>query len=133
MQQRGWRLLVKKTFDKVAAATVLGATLPITLPIAAAIRATMGSPVLYKQPRGGFGGSRFDIVKFRTMRHARPGEELFTSDAQRLTAVGRFLRASSLDELPQFLNVLRGEMSFVGPRPFVARYLDRLLEARGMG
>lgn len=125
VQQRGWRLLVKKTLDKVAATTILGVTLPITVPIAAAIRLTMGSPVFYSQPRGGFGGSRFRIVKFRTMRNAKPDEPLFTSDAQRLTSVGRFLRATSLDELPQLWNVLRGEMSMVGPRPFVAQYLER--------
>lgn len=127
MQQRGWRLFVKKAFDKTAAATILGVTLPISLPVAAAIRITMGSPVLFSQERPGLKTKRFRIVKFRTMRHPTEQEKqaIFKSDGDRLTRLGKFLRATSLDELPQLLNVLRGDMSLVGPRPLLVQYLAR--------
>ena len=124
-QQRGWRLLIKKGLDKVAAVTILGATLPVTLPVAAAIRLSMGAPIFFSQERGGLGGGRFRIVKFRTMRAPTAKEAQFVSDGARLTRVGKLLRATSLDELPQLWNVLRGDMSIVGPRPFVAQYLSR--------
>ena len=80
---------------------------------------TLGSPVFFRQERAGKGGRSFRILKFRTMRE---GEG---TDAERLTRVGRFLRASSLDEVPELINVLRGEMSLVGPRPLPVRYLPR--------
>ncbi|MBO7655742.1 MAG: sugar transferase [Kiritimatiellae bacterium] len=84
---------------------------------ACAVRVGMGSPVLFRQERPGLNGKPFRLLKFRTMR---PGEG---SDAERLTRFGRFMRATSLDELPELLNVLKGEMALVGPRPLLMRYL----------
>ena len=96
---------------------------PLWVPLAAAVaclvRLSLGAPVLFRDVRAGRGGRPFTLVKFRSMR-AGPG-----SDATRLTRVGRFLRASSLDEIPELINVLRGEMSLVGPRPLPIRYLPR--------
>jgi lipopolysaccharide/colanic/teichoic acid biosynthesis glycosyltransferase len=86
----------------------------------------MGRPVLFRQDRPGLHGQPFRLAKFRTMRHPRPGEEGPDADAARLTRTGRFLRATSIDELPTLLNVLRGDMSLVGPRPLLlVRYLPR--------
>lgn len=85
----------------------------------------IGRPVLFKQRRPGRGGRSFTMFKFRTMREPGPGESRFLSDANRLTALGAFLRKSSLDELPELLNVLRGEMSIVGPRPLLESYLSK--------
>ncbi len=95
------------------------------LAVALSIRLMMGSPVLFRQRRPGRGGVPFTLLKFRTMtREAGPdGAEL--PDAQRLTALGRMLRRLSLDELPQLVNVLRGDMSLVGPRPLLMEYLPR--------
>lgn len=98
--------------------------LPLALIVALLVRWKLGSPVLYRQARGGFRGRRFDIVKFRSMTdECYPSGELLP-DAVRLTRFGRFLRSTSLDELPCFWNVLKGDMALVGPRPFIADYLD---------
>lgn len=83
----------------------------------------MGRPILFRHVRAGRGGSPFEILKFRTMRPPRSGEALYLSDQDRLTPLGRFLRATSIDELPELLNVLRGHMSLVGPRPLPTEYL----------
>ena len=93
--------------------------------LALAIRLSMGSPVLFRQDRPGYQGKVFRLVKFRTMGEPRPGEEAPAHDGVRLTALGRFMRATSLDELPTLYNVLRGEMGLVGPRPLLTQYLDR--------
>lgn len=113
---------VKRGVDVAAAALGLAVTAPVQLATAGLVLATMGSPVLFRQPRPGKDGVVFELVKFRTMRHP---DAIRTSDADRLTGVGRFLRATSLDELPTLLNVLKGEMSLVGPRPLLVEYLDR--------
>ncbi len=114
---------MKRVFDFVAA---LLALLLLTLPLLALawlIRRNLGSPVLFRQVRPGLQGRPFTMVKFRTMTNERgPGGALLP-DAQRLTPFGRFLRASSLDELPELWNVLKGEMSLVGPRPLLMEYL----------
>jgi len=93
--------------------------------IAALVRLTLGSPVIYRQTRPGLNGHLFEIYKFRTMRDRRRADGALLPDRLRITAVGRFLRRTSLDELPELINVLRGEMSLVGPRPLLIEYLDR--------
>ena len=117
--------MAKRALDVTAAAAGLVATSPITVPAALAIRATMGSPVLFRQQRPGLHGKPFEMCKFRTMRSPKPGEDALATDGQRLTALGKFLRSTSIDELPTLLNVLRGDMSLVGPRPLLMRYLER--------
>jgi len=110
--------MLKRAVDVVGAALgLLVAALPM-LVIAAAVRATMGAPVLFRQVRPGLHGELFELVKFRTMRDGHG------SDADRLTRLGRWLRTTSLDELPELWNVLRGDMSLVGPRPLLVEYLD---------
>lgn len=115
----------KRVFDVTASAAALTALSPLLLTVALIIRAKLGSPVLFFQERPGKNGVPFRLVKFRTMRPS-PGKEASPgSDASRLTPTGRFLRAASLDELPELWNVLKGEMSLVGPRPLLMQYLDR--------
>jgi lipopolysaccharide/colanic/teichoic acid biosynthesis glycosyltransferase len=110
--------------DVVVACVVGTLTLPLTAVTAAMVRLRMGRPVLFRQVRPGKDGRPFTMVKFRTMLHADPTAEIVT-DEQRLTPLGRLLRASSLDELPTLWNVLSGDMSLVGPRPLLMAYLDR--------
>jgi sugar transferase EpsL len=110
----------KRLIDSSAASFLFIATAPLSALAALAILATMGRPILYRQTRTGIGGRLFTLLKLRTMLS---GHGL--SDEARLTPVGRFLRATSLDELPQLWNVLRGDMSLVGPRPLLPEYLQR--------
>src|SRR5574338_309710 len=86
---------------------------------------TEGRPVFFRKPRGGYRGSVFSVYKFRTMREAYDAQGRPLPDEQRISKLGHFLRATSIDELPELLHVLRGEMSLVGPRPLMARYLER--------
>jgi lipopolysaccharide/colanic/teichoic acid biosynthesis glycosyltransferase len=109
----------KEVLDRVAAAIALLLLLPFLLVAMALTWLTLGSPVLFRQARPGLHGKLFGILKFRTMRSGA------ASDGERLTRVGRFLRAASLDELPELWNVLKGEMSLVGPRPLLPEYLPR--------
>jgi lipopolysaccharide/colanic/teichoic acid biosynthesis glycosyltransferase len=114
---------VKRVFDFVAASLAL---LMLALPLLALawlIRRKLGSPVLFRQVRPGLQGRPFTMVKFRTMTDERGADGALQPDAQRLSPFGRFLRASSLDELPELWNVLKGEMSLVGPRPLLMEYL----------
>lgn len=114
---------MKRLFDCVAA---LLALLLLALPLLVMvwlIRRKLGSPVLFRQVRPGLHGQPFTMVKFRTMTDERGPDGSLLPDAQRMTPFGRFLRASSLDELPELWNVLRGEMSLVGPRPLLMEYL----------
>lgn len=124
MASLGYRI-AKRTIDIIGSTTGLMLTSPLTIPAAVAIRVTMGSPILFRQQRPGQGGKPFHILKFRTMRHLRPGEDMLASDGDRITRLGHFLRQTSIDELPTLLNVLKGDMSLVGPRPLLMRYLDR--------
>jgi lipopolysaccharide/colanic/teichoic acid biosynthesis glycosyltransferase len=93
--------------------------------LAVAVRARLGAPVFFRQQRPGLGGDSFTLIKFRTMTDARAPDGTLLPDADRLTPFGRWLRATSLDELPELLNVLRGDMSLVGPRPLLPQYLQR--------
>lgn len=114
----------KRMVDIAVAGTALTLSLPIQLAVAAAVRVNLGSPVLFQQQRPGKDERIFTLYKFRTMRDADPQRGLET-DAQRLTKFGRFLRSTSLDELPELWNVVKGDMSLVGPRPLLVRYLER--------
>ena len=109
--------------DALLSAVLLAVFSPVLLVTAAAVRWNLGSPILFRQTRIGRGGRPFEMVKFRTMRDALDAEGRPLPDAQRLTSLGKFLRATSLDELPELVNVLRGEMALVGPRPLLPDYL----------
>ena len=98
---------------------------PVLLVLALLVRVNLGSPVLFRQTRPGLRGEPFTVLKFRTMRDALGPDGQPLPDCDRLTRFGRFLRATSLDELPELINALRGEMSLVGPRPLLMQYLDR--------
>jgi lipopolysaccharide/colanic/teichoic acid biosynthesis glycosyltransferase len=117
--------MVKQTIDIVGSASVLVLVSPVMAGIAAAIWLTMGRPILYRQARPGLHERPFRVWKFRTMTEARDARGGLLPDSERLTALGRWLREWSLDELPQFVNVLTGDMSLVGPRPLLLRYLSR--------
>jgi len=120
--------VIKRVFDvSVAGAILVAGALPM-LVIAVLIRVAMGSPVLFRQVRPGKDKKLFTLYKFRTMADDRDGDGWPLPDGRRLTRLGRFLRATSLDELPQLWNVLKGEMSLVGPRPLLTRYLPHYSE-----
>jgi lipopolysaccharide/colanic/teichoic acid biosynthesis glycosyltransferase len=114
---------VKRLFDISVAGVALVLLSPLLLIVALAVRLTMGRPVLFRQRRPGLHGEPFELVKFRTMRQPSGADIAVAEDELRLTRLGRFLRASSLDELPELWNVLKGEMSLVGPRPLLMQYL----------
>jgi lipopolysaccharide/colanic/teichoic acid biosynthesis glycosyltransferase len=121
---RGGYDRAKRAIDIAVAGIGILLTWPIQLLIAALIRIKMGGPVLFRQNRPGLNGQVFELIKFRTMRNENPARGL-VDDADRLTSFGRFLRSTSMDELPTLLNVLRGDMSLVGPRPLLVSYLER--------
>ena len=121
----GCSKLIKSILDKLVAAIALLIFSPILLTVAIAIYIRMGRPIFFTQPRPGKDSKIFTFYKFRTMTDERDADGNLLPDAQRLTAVGQFLRKTSLDELPQLWNVLIGDMSLVGPRPLLVRYLDR--------
>lgn len=98
---------------------------PVFVVIVVAVRLSMGGSVFFRQRRPGLRGQPFTMLKFRTMTDARDAQGQLLPDSERLTATGRFLRATSADELPELINVLKGEMSLVGPRPLLTEYLDR--------
>ncbi len=114
---------LKRVLDILLSAVALVVLLPFLLLIALLIRLTMGSPVLFRQQRPGLHGKPFTLYKFRTMTNARDEQGNLLPDEQRLTRLGRFLRSTSLDELPELWNVLKGDMSLVGPRPLLMEYL----------
>lgn len=113
---------MKRLFDIFVAGISLLLLWPLLLVIALLVRRQMGSPILFRQVRPGLYGRPFELVKFRSMRPPKEGCQP-AADAERLTRFGRFLRASSVDELPELWNVLRGDMSLVGPRPLLMEYL----------
>jgi lipopolysaccharide/colanic/teichoic acid biosynthesis glycosyltransferase len=118
-------MAAKRGVDLVAGGSALIVVAPGLALIAAAIRISMGRPVLYRQERPGLAGETFQIVKFRTMSQARDADGRLLQDEERITRLGQWLRKVSLDELPELVNVVRGEMSLVGPRPLVKAYLPR--------
>ena len=114
---------MKRCFDLVVAVVALLALAVPLLVLVWLVRSKLGSPVFFRQVRPGLHGQPFEMVKFRTMTDERGADGALLPDAQRLTSFGRFLRASSLDELPELWNVLKGDMSLVGPRPLLMEYL----------
>lgn len=119
---------VKRILDVTFACVFLFLLSPVLLLTALLVRIKLGSPVIFRQTRGGLYGREFMILKFRTMTDKRDGEGRLLPDSERLTRFGRFLRRTSIDELPQLINILRGEMSFVGPRPQLAEFLPHYTE-----
>lgn len=117
--------MLKRAFDVLAVIVTLPLWVPVVAVVALLVRSKLGAPVFFRQRRPGLNGRVFELVKFRTMRDARDPAGRLLPDAERLTSFGRWLRASSLDELPELWNVLRGDMSLVGPRPLLVEYLPR--------
>lgn len=113
----------KRAMDLVGAGVGLALTAPVLVGASAAILLTDGRPILFRQHRVGRGGKQFEILKFRSMRNGSAGLQVSSDRDPRITKVGALLRRAKVDELPQLLNVLRGEMSLVGPRPEVPRYV----------
>lgn len=116
---------IKRIFDVVMAIVLLILLFPLLIILALMVRIELGSPILFEQERPGWRGHRFKMYKFRTMTDDLDENGNLRSDADRLTLFGKFLRNYSLDELPELVNVLRGEMSLVGPRPLLMHYLER--------
>ena len=114
---------MKKIFDFTVALGALAILSPVLGVVAIIVRAQLGAPVLFCQTRPGLQGKPFSILKFRTLTNVRDSQGNLLPDAQRLTRFGRFLRSTSLDELPELFNVLKGDMSLVGPRPLLMEYL----------
>jgi len=116
---------LKRFLDILISTLILVTTFPLLLVVTILIRVIIGPPILFKQERPGIRNKPFICYKFRTMTDSRDSEGNLLPDSDRLTRLGRFLRNTSLDELPELFNVLRGDMSLVGPRPLLMQYLDR--------
>ena len=116
---------MKRFFDLLVSLLLMILLSPLMLVIAILVRIKLGRPVLFSQARPGLHGKLFNIYKFRTMHDLYGPDGQLLPDGERLTSFGRFLRASSLDELPELFNVIKGEMSLVGPRPLLPAYLER--------
>ena len=125
MCQTGIYQFIKRTIDAATALILLLLLSPLLFVFALAVRLKLGSPVFFCQSRSGRNGEAFTILKFRTLTESRDINGRLLDDESRMTPFGKLLRHWSLDELPSLLNILRGQMSFVGPRPFVVDYLDR--------
>jgi sugar transferase EpsL len=115
----------KRVFDFAVSSMAIVLLSPLFLIVAILVRMSFGRPILFRQNRPGMNAKSFTLLKFRTMTHERDAKGELLPDAQRLTVLGRFLRSTSLDELPELINIIRGEMSLVGPRPLLSEYLDR--------
>lgn len=120
-----YRVFGKRVLDVIIATLAMIFLFPSLMLFAILIRITMGAPMLFRQQRPGLHSKPFTSYKFRTMIEARDSKGNLLPDKERLTSLGKFLRSTSMDELPELFNVLRGEMSLVGPRPLLMRYLDR--------
>lgn len=124
MRLRAGKDAVKRYFDLTVATGGLVVLLPLIVVLAIAVRLCHGSPILFAQERPGLHGDKFRLYKFRTMTDSTDASGNLLPDSERLTALGRFLRSASLDELPELWNVVRGDMSLVGPRPLLVQYLS---------
>ncbi len=125
MINTGYRRFGKRLFDLVLCIAVAVPICLVLLTLAVLVRLELGPPVFFRQQRPGLHGTPFVLLKFRTMTDARDADGNLLLDDQRLTRLGRLLRGTSLDELPELWNVLKGDMSLVGPRPLLMQYLDR--------
>ncbi len=128
MSTKSIYLVAKRVLDVAASAGGLALLSPVFLTIAAAVRLMSPGPVFFVQERMGRGGHAFRLLKFRTMTPGTPGPQVTSANDARITPLGRVLRRYKLDELPQLLNVIRGDMSLVGPRPEVRKYTERFPE-----
>jgi sugar transferase EpsL len=117
--------LCKRIFDVLFSLIVLVLLSPLMFIISVALLCTQGTPIFFKQERPGLEGRLFKLIKFRTMQNHSAQADNLLADEYRITGLGRFLRRTSLDELPEFINVLVGNMSVVGPRPLLVQYLER--------
>lgn len=117
-------MIVKRIFDLLVAGTALILLSPLLLAVMIAVRVKLGTPILFRQVRPGRNARPFELIKLRTMTDARGPDGAFLPDEVRLTRFGRVLRSTSLDELPSLINVIKGQMSLVGPRPLLMQYLD---------
>ena len=115
--------ILKRAFDVTAALGGLIILSPIMLVVAVLIRTNLGSPILFRQKRIGKDNKEFEMMKFRTMKNTTDKSGKLLSDAERLTKFGKFIRSTSIDELPELINILKGEMSLIGPRPLLIEYL----------
>lgn len=115
--------MIKRLFDITAASAALVVLSPVYAAVAYKVKKNLGSPVLFRQTRPGLDGKPFEMIKFRTMKDATDAEGNPLPDSERLTTFGKMLRSSSLDELPELWNVVKGDMSLVGPRPLLMEYL----------
>ena len=114
---------MKRAFDLIVLVLALPILLPVLVLLVLLVRLNLGSPVFFRQKRPGYSGNIFEMIKFRTMTNDRDSENNLLADSERLTRFGKLLRSTSLDELPELWNVLRGEMSLIGPRPLLIEYL----------
>jgi lipopolysaccharide/colanic/teichoic acid biosynthesis glycosyltransferase len=124
--------MLKRTMDLLGAVSALIVLSPLIAGSALAVGLSMGRPLIFRQRRPGLNGQPFEMIKFRTMSDAYDARGNLLPDGERLTKVGRFLRSSSMDELPELWNVLKGEMSLVGPRPLLMAYLERYTPEQAM-
>ena len=122
---------MKRLIDILGSALLITLLSPVFLLVAMVVRCKLGSPVIFRQQRPGLGAAPFVVLKFRTMTDARDGQGNLLPDAERLTPVGMWIRSHTLDELPQLWNVLRGDMSLVGPRPLLTQYVERYTPEQG--
>ena len=120
--------IIKRTFDFVSASLLLIAICPVFIILVILVRSKIGSPVFFRQVRSGKGMKSFELIKFRTMTNAKDAEGNLLPDDQRRVPFGAWLRSSSLDELPELLNIIKGDMSVIGPRPLYPKYNDYYTE-----
>lgn len=123
-----YRIFIKRIIDIIISLIALLLLWPLFIIIAILIKIDDKGPVFYKQIRTGKNGKNFEMFKFRTMKACKRGDEMKLPHEERVTKIGKFLRKTSLDELPQFINVLIGNMSFIGPRPWIVEYYERFNE-----
>lgn len=124
MENKNIKLIIKRTFDIVFSLIGIVLSLPIILVCGILIRVNLGNPIFFKQTRVGKDNKKFEMIKLRTMKDSYDKNGVLLPDCERMTKLGSILRNLSIDELPEFINILKGDMSFVGPRPLLVEYLN---------